>query len=192
MYTDNTRNDPIRDAYNFWCPLHVLVTFRETTLIFSTGEQLHKCFLGIPMDILMSVNARTRLPHLYGHQGWGRLFELQAIAVVCSCEASVCSCNRSCICGCLKPSFAVVLAVVRGLKSPLRLQLHLSIINVLSYPELSLPPPSGSQWNSRASYGVWPRWVYPDMSGVASVESLMPPSCSDRVIDPVITIALCA
>ena len=37
---------------------------------------------------------------------------------VCSCEASVCSCNRSCSCGCLKPSFAVVLAVVPGLKSP--------------------------------------------------------------------------
>ena len=37
---------------------------------------------------------------------------------VCSCEASVCSRNRSCSCGCLKPSFAVLLAVVPGLKSP--------------------------------------------------------------------------
>ena len=37
---------------------------------------------------------------------------------VCSGEASVCSCNRSCSCGCLKPSFAAVLAVVPDLKSP--------------------------------------------------------------------------
>ena len=42
-------------------------------------------------------------------QGWGQLFQMHAIAIVCSCEASVCSCNRSCSCGCLKPSFAVVL-----------------------------------------------------------------------------------
>ena len=48
----------------------------------------------------------------YTNQGWGQLFEMHAIAIVCSCEASVCSCNRSCSCDCLKPSFAVVLAVV--------------------------------------------------------------------------------
>ena len=29
-------------AYNFWCPLHVLVTFRAITLILSTGEQICK------------------------------------------------------------------------------------------------------------------------------------------------------
>ena len=54
--------------------------------------------------------------YLYPNQGWGQLIEMHA--VVCSCEARVCSCNRSCSCGCLKPSFAVVLAVVPGLKSP--------------------------------------------------------------------------
>ena len=45
-----------------------------------------------------------------GWQGWGQLLR--------SCKASVCCCNLSCSCGCLKPSFAVVLAVVPGLKSP--------------------------------------------------------------------------
>ena len=45
------------------------------------------------------------------------MFEMHAIAVVCNCEAGVCSCDRSCSCGCLKPSFAVVLAVVQVLKS---------------------------------------------------------------------------
>ena len=48
----------------------------------------------------------------------GQLFEMHAVAVVSSCEASVCSCNRSCSCGCLKPSFVVVLAVDSGLRSP--------------------------------------------------------------------------
>ena len=41
-----------------------------------------------------------------------------AVAAVCSCEASICSCNRNCSCVCLKPSFACVLAVMSGLKSP--------------------------------------------------------------------------
>ena len=38
--------------------------------------------------------------------------------IVCSCEAGVCSCDRSCSCGYLQPMFAVVLAVLPGLKSP--------------------------------------------------------------------------
>ena len=114
--------------------------------------------------------------------------------MVIKAGADCLNCKRLQLCAVVRQVYAVavVLAVVRGLKSPLRLQLHLWIINVLSYPKLSPPPPSGSQWNSRASYGEWSRRVYTDMSGVASVESLMPPSCSDRVIDPVITIALCA
>ena len=44
---------------------------------------------------------------------------MHAVAVVCSCEESVCSCTGSCSCGFLKTSFAVVLAVVPGLTSPL-------------------------------------------------------------------------
>ena len=43
----------------------------------------------------------------------------------CSCEAGVCSCDRSRSCGYLKPLFAVLLAVllavVPGLKSPFAL-----------------------------------------------------------------------
>ena len=56
--------------------------------------------------------------HGTSKQGWGPLFEMHKVAVVRSCDASVCSCNRNCSCGCLNPSFAVVLAVVCGLKSP--------------------------------------------------------------------------
>ena len=48
------------------------------------------------------------------YHGWGQLFEMHTVA--CSCEASVCSCISICSCGCVKPSFPVVLAVVPGLK----------------------------------------------------------------------------
>ena len=64
-------------------------------------------------------------------QGWCQLFELHAVAVVCSCEASVCSCNRSCSCRYLKPSLAVVLAVVPGLMSPF--VLAVSVVDDVCY-----------------------------------------------------------
>ena len=48
----------------------------------------------------------------YGKQGWGQLFEMHAIAIVCSCEASVCSCNRSCSCAWPKISIGLAVAVV--------------------------------------------------------------------------------
>ena len=64
-------------------------------------------------------------------QGWGQLFEMNAVAVVCSSEASVCSCNHSCNCGCLTPSFAVVLAVVPGLRSPF--VLALAVVDAFCY-----------------------------------------------------------
>ena len=45
----------------------------------------------------------------------------QSQAVVCCFEAGVCSCDRSCSCGCLKPSFAVVITVVPDLTPPFAL-----------------------------------------------------------------------
>ena len=81
-----------------WCPLHVLVTFRATTLILSTGEQVHKCFLGIPMDVRMPGNARTRLFHLYGHTplvylnlplSWYR----EVVCHLCTSCLSACHCT---------------------------------------------------------------------------------------------------
>ena len=50
----------------------------------------------------MFITAFTVLYSWVGaHQGWGQLFEMHAAAVLCSCEASVCSCD--CNCAQLKP-----------------------------------------------------------------------------------------
>ena len=66
------------------------------------------------------------------YHGWGQLFEMYAVA--CSCEASVCIYNRSCSCGCVKPSFPVVLAVVPSLKSSF--VLAVAVVDDL-YPEVA-------------------------------------------------------
>ena len=71
----------------------------------------------IPANSYVSTTLSS-LTHIYIKAGVSCLKCMQLYAVVCSCEAGVCSCNHSCSCGCLKPSFAVVLAVVPGLKSP--------------------------------------------------------------------------
>ena len=68
-------------------------------------------------------------------QGWGQLFEMHVVAVVRSCEASICSCNRSCSYGCLKPMqfySQLCLAMTHHLQLCLtethHLQLHLQLL----------------------------------------------------------------
>ena len=58
------------------------------------------------------------------------------LAVVCKYETGVCSCDHRCNCSYLKPLFAVVLAVVPGLKSPFALAVAavLAVVPGLKYP----------------------------------------------------------
>ena len=78
----------------------------------------------------MQVGEQTTVTREGGSKAGVSCLGMPVFAVVCKCEASVCSCNRSCSCGCLKPLFAVVLAVVPGLKSPF--SLAVAIVDALT------------------------------------------------------------